>query len=326
MHGAALCRPIGRCRISPVAAGGWRRRERRTPDGTSALVVAAHSGHGAVGVHAARQGRRPECCSGSATPRCMPPYCGATVELVKALLARQVRSERTDDEGHTGRRNSQDFELPETCDRRDAVSCSPRSSSRRTIMRALAAAGADTRLSDEGRRDAALMAAVSAWASIAPAQDEKRGTDRRGLAILDGGKVEPTSSGARGGHSSRSTWAGDVEAVNPAGETAVHIAVSAGVQTTVVQRAGRPGRRSQRAQRSAARRRSRRWRSAGHDRHGRSAPQTRRRYVRAFGQSPFSPTMLSSSTRTTVCVWHIGNSLASARHSAPRGEGRDDVA
>ena len=58
-------------------------------------------------------------------------------------------------------------------------------------MRALAAGGADTRL--PMKDGATPLMAAAGMGIVAPAQDEKRGTDRRGLAILDGGKVEPDS-------------------------------------------------------------------------------------------------------------------------------------
>ena len=47
------------------------------PDGASALVVAAHSGHAACREGAAREGRRRRMPRRSATRRCMPPCCEA---------------------------------------------------------------------------------------------------------------------------------------------------------------------------------------------------------------------------------------------------------
>jgi ankyrin repeat protein len=61
----------------------------------------------------------------------------------------------------------------------------------------------------------------------APAQDEKRGTDRRGLAILDGGKVEPDSQ-VLDAVSTALMQGSDINAVNPAGDTAMHIAAAQG--------------------------------------------------------------------------------------------------
>jgi len=97
-------------------------------------------------------------------------------------------------------------------------------------MRALAAAGADTR---RPMKDGAtpLMAAAG-MGIVAPAQDEKRGTDRRGLAILDGGIVEPESRVLETVTTALSLGT-DLEAVNPSGETTLHIAAAQGYETVV---------------------------------------------------------------------------------------------
>jgi ankyrin repeat protein len=58
-------------------------------------------------------------------------------------------------------------------------------------------------------------------------QDEKRGTDRRGLAILDGGIVEPESQ-VLSAVSAALTLGSDIDAVNRSGETALHIAAAQG--------------------------------------------------------------------------------------------------
>ena len=76
-----------------------------------------------------------------------------------------------------------------------------------------------------------LMAAAG-MGIVAPAQDEKRGTDRRGLAILDGGKVEPESRVLDTATAALSLGS-DINAVNPAGDTALHIASAQGYDTVV---------------------------------------------------------------------------------------------
>jgi ankyrin repeat protein len=93
------------------------------------------------------------------------------------------------------------------------------------IMRALAAAGADTRL--PMKDGATPLMAAAGMGIAAPAQDEKRGTDRRGLAILDGGKVEPDSE-VLNAVSAALSLGSDINAVNHAGDTALHIASSQG--------------------------------------------------------------------------------------------------
>ena len=93
------------------------------------------------------------------------------------------------------------------------------------IMRALAAGGADTQL--PMKDGATPLMAAAGMGIVAPAQDEKRGTDRRGLAILDGGKAEPDSQ-VLDAVSAALTLGSNVNAVNPAGETALHIASAQG--------------------------------------------------------------------------------------------------
>jgi hypothetical protein len=97
-------------------------------------------------------------------------------------------------------------------------------------MRTLASAGADTRLAMKDGTTP-LMAA-SGMGIVAPAQDEKRGTDRRGLAILDGGKAEPESQ-VLDAVSAALSLGSDINAVNPAGDTAVHTASAQGYDAVV---------------------------------------------------------------------------------------------
>ena len=151
------------------------------------------------------------------------------VELVKALLARGADPNAPITKGTPVRRNSQDFELPKTL-----LGATPYALAAKflepEIMRALATASADTR---QPMKDGAtpLMAAAG-MGIVAPAQDEKRGTDRRGLAILDGGIVEPESRVLET-VTTALTLGSDLEAVNQSGETALHIASAQGYETVV---------------------------------------------------------------------------------------------
>jgi len=127
------------------------------------------------------------------------------------------------------RRNSQDFELPKTL-----VGATPYLLAAKflevDIMRALAASGADTRLPmTDGTTP--LMAAAG-MGIVAPAQDERRGSDRRGLAILDGGKVEPERQVLEAVTAAIGLGS-DVNAGNPAGETALHVAATQGYDSVV---------------------------------------------------------------------------------------------
>ena len=198
------------------------------PDGASALVVAAHSGHRQVATLLLDKGANPN-ANGIGYTALHAAVLKSDLELVKALLAHGANPDSQMIRGTPVRRNSQDFELPKTL-----IGATPYLLAAKfleaDIMRALAAAGADTRarMKDGGTP---LMAAAG-MGIVPPAQDEKRGTDRRGLAILDGGIVEPenrvldTVTAAIG-------LGSDINAMNPAGETALHIASAQGYNTVV---------------------------------------------------------------------------------------------
>jgi ankyrin repeat protein len=151
------------------------------------------------------------------------------LELVKALLVRGADPNAPITKGTPVRRNSQDFELPKTL-----IDATPYALAAKLleadIMRVLAAAGADTR---RPMKDGATpLMAASGMGIVAPAQDEKRGTDRRGLAIVDGGVVEPESRVLETVTTALSLGS-DIDAANAAGETALHIAAAQGYETVV---------------------------------------------------------------------------------------------
>ena len=193
------------------------------PDGASALAVAAHSGNSDVAKLLLEKGAD---VNGAAVgyTALHAAVLRSDLDLVKALLAQNANPNAQITKGTPVRRNSQDFELPKTL-----IGATPYLLAAKfveaDIMRALAAAGADTRLP---MKDGAtpLMAAVGMGISP-PAQDEKRGTDRRGLAILDGGKVEPDTQVLEA-VTAALTLGSDVNAANPVGDTAVHIAAVQG--------------------------------------------------------------------------------------------------
>ena len=120
----------------------------------------------------------------------MPPCCRSDLDLVKALLAHGANPNAQITKGTPVRRNSQDFELPATL-----IGATPYLLAAKflepDIMRALAAARRRHARADED--GATPLMAAAGMGIVPPAQDEKRGTDRRGLAILDGGIVEPES-------------------------------------------------------------------------------------------------------------------------------------
>ena len=193
------------------------------PDGASALVVAAHSGHDDLAKLLLEAGADAN-AAGVGYTALHAAVLRSDLDLVKALLAHQADPNAPLTKGTPVRRNSQDFELPKTL-----IGATPYLLAAKfleaDIMRALAAAGADTRRT---MKDGAtpLMAAVG-MGITAPTQDEKRGTDRRGLALLDGGKVEPDSQVLEA-VSAALALGSDINAANPAGDTAVHIAAAQG--------------------------------------------------------------------------------------------------
>ena len=198
------------------------------PDGATALIVAAHSGHRQVAMALLEKGANPNADAVGYTAL-HAAVLKSDVEVVKALLARGADPNAPITKGTPVRRNSQDFELPKTL-----IGATPYALAAKflepEIMRALAAAGADTR---RPMKDGAtpLMAAAG-MGIVAPAQDEKRGTDRRGLAILDGGIVEPESR-VLDTVTTALSLGSDLDAVNPSGETALHIASAQGYETVV---------------------------------------------------------------------------------------------
>jgi ankyrin repeat protein len=197
------------------------------PDGASALIVAAHSGHRQAAITLLDKGADPNANAVGYTAL-HAAVLRSDLELVKALLARGANANAPITRGTPVRRNSQDFELPKTL-----IGATPFALAAKFLepdmMRALAAGGADTRRLKDG---ATPLLAAAGMGLVAPAQDEKRGTDRRGLAILDGGIVEPESRVLETVTTALSLG-NDLEAVNASGETALHIASAQGYETVV---------------------------------------------------------------------------------------------
>jgi ankyrin repeat protein len=198
------------------------------PDGSSALIVAAHSGHTRAAEVLLDKGANANADAVGYTAL-HAAVLRSDLALVKALLAHGANPNAPITRGTPVLRNSQAFELPKTL-----IGATPYLLAAKfleaDIMRALAAAGADTR---KRMKDGAtpLMAAAG-MGIVAPAQDEKRGTDRRGLAILDGGIVEPESR-VLDAINTALTLGSDIDATNPSGETALHIASAQGYDTVV---------------------------------------------------------------------------------------------
>jgi uncharacterized protein len=191
------------------------------PNGTTALVEAAHSGQQAVGILLLDKGADPNAAEVGYTAL-HAAVLRSGLELVKALLAHGANPNARITKGTPVRRNSEDFELPATL-----IGASPYLLAAKfletEIMRTLASAGADTRLTMKTGATP-LMAAAGMGASAQ--------ADRRGLSALDGGKVENEGRVVASVKAALELGA-DIDAVNDAGDTALHSAVALGYDRVV---------------------------------------------------------------------------------------------
>jgi ankyrin repeat protein len=185
------------------------------PDGMSALVLAAHSGNGPAARLLLEKGAAPDASAVGYTALHAAVLRG-DLELVNDLLRRGANPNVRVTKGTPLRRNSQDFNLPAAL-----IGATPYWLAAKfvepEIMRALLTGGADPLLTiNDGTTP--LMAAAGLKEPAA------RDADRRGLAVVDGGKMP-----GEGGVTECIAVAlqtGDVNAVNRNGDTALHAAVS----------------------------------------------------------------------------------------------------
>jgi len=193
------------------------------PNGMTALVEAAHSGQQAVAILLLAKGADPN-AGGIGYTALHAAVLRGSLELVKALLAHGADPNLRMTKGTPVRRNSEDFELPATL-----IGATPYFLAAKyveaDIMRALTAGGADTRLSMNSG-ETPLMAAAGMGASPQ--------TDRRGLSILDGGKIEPEPVVAAAVSAALEQGA-EVNAANQNGDTALHAAALLGYDGVIRQ-------------------------------------------------------------------------------------------
>ena len=191
------------------------------PNGASALVEAAHSGHEGVGLALLDKGADPNAAGAGYTAlHAAVLRSGAT--LVRALLARGANPNLPITKGTPVRRNSEDFELPATL-----IGATPYLLAAKflevDIMQALAARGADTRLAMKtGVTPLMAAAGVGAGAQV----------DRRGLSVLDGGKLEDERRALDAVTAALSLGA-NLDAASESGDTALHGAASLGYDSVV---------------------------------------------------------------------------------------------
>jgi len=196
------------------------------PNGMTALVEAAHSGNEDIGILLLEKGADPNAAEAGYTAL-HAAVLRSGARLVNALLAHGANPNLRMTKGTPVRRNSEDFELPATL-----IGATPYFLAGKflepAIMRALAAGGADVHLSMKSG-DTPLMAAAGMGASPQ--------ADRRGLSLLDGGRIEDERLVVESVGVALENGA-DVNAANQAGDTAVHAAALLGYDGVLKQLAG----------------------------------------------------------------------------------------
>jgi len=191
------------------------------PDGTSALVLAAHSGQGNVAALLLEKGADPN-AFGTGYTALHAAVLRSDVNLVKALLAHHADPNIRMTKGTPVRRDTTDFNLTATL-----IGSTPYLLAARfvepEIMQALAAGGADVKLTMPNGATPLMLAA---------GMGSSPNASRRGIAVIDFGKVEPESRVLQAVTAAVSLGA-DVNAANQAGDTALHTAASLGYDSVV---------------------------------------------------------------------------------------------
>jgi ankyrin repeat protein len=191
------------------------------PDGTRALVLAAHSGHGDVAALLLDEGADPD-AAGTGYTALHAAVLRGDVKLVQALLAHGADPDVRMTRGTPLRRDTTDFNLPATLVGSTAYLLAARFLEPE-IVGALAAGGADQTLT---LQNGATPLMIAAGMGVRP--DESR----RGIAVIDFGKVEPESRVLETVRAVVVAGAA-VNAANQAGDTAMHTAAALGYDTVV---------------------------------------------------------------------------------------------
>jgi ankyrin repeat protein len=192
------------------------------PDGMSALILAAQSGHGDVGALLLENGAAP---NGDAIgyTALHAAVLRADLGLVSSLLTRGANPNVTLVKPTPIRRDSQDFVLPTPL-----VGATPYLLAAKylevDIMRALIAGGADPKATMPNGATALMMAAGMFEAR---ARDERRNLSRRGICVCDGAEIEDAGRAAEAVKAALEAGI-DVNVMNKAGDTALHAAAAMG--------------------------------------------------------------------------------------------------
>jgi ankyrin repeat protein len=191
------------------------------PEGMSALVLSAHSGQTSVATLLLEKGADPNAAEAGYTAL-HAAVLRSDLTLVNALLAHGANPNLRTTKGTPIRRDTTDFNLPATL-----IGSTPYMLAARflepDIMKALAAGGADTTLTG---RDGATALMLTTGAGSSP------NATRRGIAVIDGGVVEPESQVLAAAATALDLGA-DINGSNQAGDTALHVAAGRGLNTVV---------------------------------------------------------------------------------------------
>jgi ankyrin repeat protein len=191
------------------------------PDGTSAVVLAAHSGQGNVAFTLLEKGADPN-AMGSGYTALHAAALRSDLNLVKALLTHGADPNIRMTKGTPVRRDTTDFNLLAPL-----IGSTPYLLAAKflepEIMQALVAGGADPKMTMPNGATP-LMLAVGMGSSFEES--------RRGINVIDFGKVEPESQVLEAVKTAFNL-SGDVNAVNRAGVTALHAAAAWGHDTVV---------------------------------------------------------------------------------------------
>jgi ankyrin repeat protein len=197
------------------------------PDGMSALVLAAHSGQGAVASLLLEKGADPNASEIGYTALHAAVLRG-DANLVTDLLHHGANPNARITKGTPLRRNSEDFNLPAAL-----IGATPYWLAAKflepEILRALAAGGADPeKVIGDGTTP--LMAA--AGLKEGNGRGAAPGEDRRGLSLVDGGRL-PDESRIVDTVTVALLQPVDIDAANKNGDTALHAAVMLGYDRVV---------------------------------------------------------------------------------------------
>jgi ankyrin repeat protein len=185
------------------------------PNGMSALVLAAHSGNGPAARLLLEKRADPD-AAGIGYTALHAAILRSDLAFVKDLLAHGANPNAQITKGTPLRRNSQDYNLPATL-----IGATPYWLAAKfiepEIMRALIAGGADP---TKAINDATTPLMAAAGLKEGNARD----ADRRGLALIDGGKLPEEARIIE--TVAIALQSGDINAANRNGDTAMHAAAA----------------------------------------------------------------------------------------------------